>query len=83
MLLPCSGAAVGAGGSTSELLANGRWADNDQLLQMMVTFDGTTLTYYLNSETDFTGFNTTNNLSASFNNPGFNLSSLTQAAPTP
>lgn len=71
-------AVIGGGGSTSELQASGRWFDTDELLQMLVTFDGTTLTYYQNNDTDYAGFNTANGLSASINNPGLDLSSLTQ-----
>ncbi|RYD26123.1 MAG: LamG domain-containing protein, partial [Verrucomicrobiaceae bacterium] len=71
-------AMIGAGGSATELQASGRYADNDQLIHMLATYDGTTLTYYQNSSTDLDGFNTTNTLSASITNPGFNLSSLTQ-----
>jgi hypothetical protein len=69
---------IGGGGPASELQASGRWFDTDELLQMIVTFDGTTLTYYQNTETDYAGFNTTNGLSASINVAGLNLSTLTQ-----
>lgn len=71
-------AAIGGGGSTTEQLATGRYFDTDELLQMMVTFDGSTLTYYQNSQTDYDGFNTANGLSASLTDPGLDLSTLTQ-----
>ncbi|RYD42054.1 MAG: LamG domain-containing protein [Verrucomicrobiaceae bacterium] len=70
--------AIGAGGSATELQASGRYADTDQLIHMVLTYDGTTMTHYQNASTNLDDFNSTNSLSASFNNPGFNLSSLTQ-----
>ena len=71
-------AAIGGGGPSGELQAAGRWFDTDELLQMLVTFDGTTLTYYQNTQTDYDGFNTANSLSASINVAGLDLSTLTQ-----
>ena len=71
-------ASIGGGGNTFEQQAAGRYFDTDELLQMLVTYDGTTLTYYQNSQTDFGGFNSGNGLSASIVNPGLNLSTLTQ-----
>ncbi|MES2437698.1 MAG: LamG-like jellyroll fold domain-containing protein [Verrucomicrobiota bacterium] len=71
-------AMIGAGGGTSELQAAGRWSDNNELIHMIATYDGTNLTYYQNAQTDLAGFNTANTLSATINNPGFNLSTLTQ-----
>ena len=71
-------AVIGGGGPASELQASGRYFDTDELLHMLVTFDGTTLTYYQNNSTDYAGFNTTNGLSASIDVTGLNLSTLTQ-----
>jgi len=70
--------AIGGGGPVGELQASGRWFDNGELLQMLATYDGTTLTYYQNASTDIDGYNTANALSASIEVPGLNLSSLTQ-----
>lgn len=71
-------AVIGGGTGLPEQLAQGRWFDTGELLQMLVTYDGTTLTYYQNTETDFAGFNTANGLSASIVVPGLDLSTLTQ-----
>lgn len=71
-------AVIGGGTGLAEQLAQGRWFDTGDLLQMLVTYDGTTLTYYQNASTDFDGFNTANGLSASIVVPGLDLSSLTQ-----
>lgn len=71
-------ATIGGGGSPTELQASGRWFDTDELLHMLVSYDGNTLTYYQNTETDFGGFNTANGLSASIVNPGINLSTMDQ-----
>lgn len=71
-------AVIGGGTGLGEQQASGRWFDTDELLQMLVTYDGTTLTYYQNASTDYAGFNTTNGLSASIVVPGLDLSSLTQ-----
>ncbi len=71
-------AAIGAGGSATELQASGRYADLNELVHMVLTYDGTTMTYYQNASTNLDNFNSNNGLSASINNPGFNLSTLTQ-----
>lgn len=71
-------AVIGGGTGLPEQLATGRYFDTDELLQMLVTYDGTTLTYYQNTSTDYAGFNSANSLSASINVPGLNLSTLTQ-----
>ncbi len=75
---PSSVAVIGGGASPSEQLTFGQWADNDTLQHMLVTFDGTTLTYYQNSSTDYNGYNTANTLSASIDATGLDLSTLTQ-----
>lgn len=75
-------AVIGGGTGLPEQLATGRWFDTDELLQMLVTYDGTTLTYYQNASTDYDGFNTTNyeaaGTIASIDVPNLDLSSLTQ-----
>jgi hypothetical protein len=71
-------AVIGGGTGLGEQQAAGRWFDTGDLLHMLVTYDGTTLTYYQNTSTDFDGFNTANGLSASIVVPGLDLSTLTQ-----
>ena len=69
-------AVIGGGGPVSELQGLGQWADNDTLQHMLITYDGTTLTYYQNGSTDYNGFNTANGTVASQVVPGLDLSTL-------
>ncbi len=73
---PSSIGVIGGGSSSSEQLAYGQWADNGTLQHMLVTFDGTTLTYFQNSSTDYNGYNTSHGFSASIDATGLNLSTL-------
>ena len=73
---PSSVGVIGGGTTASEKLAFGQYADTSALQHMLVTFDGTTLTYYQNGSTDFDGYNTLNGLSASIDATGLDLSTL-------
>ena len=65
-------AVIGGGGSTSEQLANQVYCDQGSLRQMLVTYDGTNVTYYVNGVlSSYAG------LQNSFADIGLNLSSLT------
>ncbi|HZI31224.1 MAG TPA: LamG-like jellyroll fold domain-containing protein, partial [Candidatus Binatia bacterium] len=73
-------AVVGGGGSFTgpgDIQASERWSDTAELYSMMLTYDGTTLTYYQNGALDPFGFDAANTLSPSFSDPGLNLSTLT------
>ncbi len=71
-------AVIGGGAATTEALAFGKYIDTGILVQMVASFDGTNLTYYQNTSTDFEGFNSGNSLSATIDATGLDLSSLTQ-----
>ncbi|MBN2162778.1 MAG: PEP-CTERM sorting domain-containing protein [Pontiellaceae bacterium] len=73
---PSSIDAKGGGSTPSGKLALGQYADNGTLQHMLVTFDGTTLTYYQNASTDYNGFNTLHGYSASIDATGLDLSTL-------
>jgi arabinan endo-1,5-alpha-L-arabinosidase len=66
-------AVAGGGGSPGEQLANQIYCDNATLHDMLVTFDGTTVTYYLDGT-----LATYSSLQNSFPDPGLNLSTVTQ-----
>lgn len=63
---------IGGGGSPSELQASEQYQDNGVLHQMVVTYDGTTLSYYIDGALgSFSG------LPPSITNPGLVLATLT------
>ena len=65
----------GAGGTATgswDYFANGIYLDNNSLHQQLVTYDGTTLTYYIDGV-----IANYSSLPATVVNPGFNLSTLT------
>jgi len=63
---------IGGGGSTTEQLANQIYCDQGSLRQMLVTYDGTNVTYYLNGAlSSYAGLQNT------FVDTGLDLSSLT------
>lgn len=71
---------IGGGGSwigPGDIQANEQWSDNATLHDMIVTYDGTTLTYYQDGALDPYGFDAANSLSPSITDPGLNLSTLT------
>lgn len=73
---PSGVATVGAGGLTRgaswDYVVQGRWLDDPQLHQTVLTYDGTTFTYYVDGvQADYSG------LASTLINAGFNLSTLT------
>ena len=71
-------AVVGGGGSTTEQQAGGIYLDNGGFHDMMITFDGTNLTYYLDGT--LAPVNPISSVPTSFTDAGLNLSTLTDIA---
>jgi arabinan endo-1,5-alpha-L-arabinosidase len=70
---PSRVAVKGSGGNASEQLVNQIYCDTAMMHDMVVTYDGTNVTYYLDGT-----LATYNGLQNSFSDSGLNLSSLTQ-----